>query len=89
MSVLTFVVKRQAELLCEQVSIIHLSSASMNNFNRLSLSFQVKTNCTEDQMCARVSCNVTSIAQSCLHLAPRYDIIMPLPKWITDFQQHS
>ena len=66
MSVLTFVVKRQAELLRERVSTFVICKYD----NRLSLSFQVKTNCTEDQLCARMSCNVNSISQSCLHIAP-------------------
>ena len=50
------------------------------------LQLQVKTSCTEDQLCARMSCNVNSIAQSCLHLAPPADLVNGL--WNEDEHQN-
>ena len=72
-SVLNFVVERQTESLCEQVCAV-MPSASMNitsvaSILSVTILFQVKTDCTEDKLCAKMSCNMSSIAQSCLHLA--------------------
>ena len=72
-SVFAFVFERQAESLCERVSIqlldkllpLYTSSHSL-----LSLLFQVKASCGEGQLCANMNCNVSSIALSCLQLSP-------------------
>ena len=49
--------------------------------------FQVKANCTASQLCSNMSCNVSSIAQSCLHLASPASEVDEI--WDPDTDQHQ
>ena len=46
----------------------------------------MKSNCTADYLCANMSCNVSSIIQSCLYLAPLADQVDGL--WGKDEHQN-
>ena len=88
-SVFAFIFESQAESLCERVSNLILNKLPllyMYTSSHSLLSLQVKASCSEGQLCANMSCNVSSIALSCLHLAPPADLVNGL--WVEDRHQN-
>ena len=49
---------------------------------------QVKDNCTENQQCSTMSCNVSSAALTCLHLAPLAEQVDSEEIWGEDENQN-
>ena len=61
-------------------------ATALPSHSLLLLLFQVRVSCSEDQQCVNMSCNVSSIALSCLHLAPLADQVYEM--WGSNQQQH-
>ena len=71
-SLITLVSEKLAEASCEQVSVLYQHLYLL--VRSVYLDLQVKTQCSEGQECANMSCNISSISEACLTVPSKDDL---------------